>query len=262
MISQTILLGFEQDIYLPDEYASMYYFLSCISARRVELIANMDSHFSTRITQLSKSSSSTSSTTATLESIAEDHAHITSLLHTAHATYHLSTAFSRFYTLLLYLQVLPIPPRPFSTEDLRYELRMKPFLTLQPAEVPPFSELKDILQPFGPYATPTAEFRVAVTDPGSAAWKEVEDALRQAKEEWARVKKLGAGAARAKGVESAWGKDVQAVLASCIALGVAVAGVKSAVTEGKEDSLKIKVPAMGVGKRYSEGWVVPGVERG
>jgi hypothetical protein len=56
-----------------------------------------------------------------------------------------------------------------------------------------------------------------------------------------------------------WTKDVQSALASCIALGVAIAGVKSAVTkktEGFELGAKVEVPESGAGKRYAEGWVV------
>jgi hypothetical protein len=60
-------------------------------------------------------------------------------------------------------------------------------------------------------------------------------------------------------VETAWAKDVQSVLASCIALGVAVAGVKDAAMkkgERNELGVKIEVPESGAGKRYAEGWVI------
>ncbi|KAH7117610.1 amino-acid N-acetyltransferase-like protein subunit Mak10 [Dendryphion nanum] len=272
MMSQTLLLGFEQDIYLPDEYASMYYFLSCISARRAELLSTMSTHFSTRIMQI-QSDPSISATT--IEDVAKDHAHITYLLHESHAIFHLSTALSRFYTLLLYTKLLPIPNRPFSSEKLRYELRMKPFLTLQPPEVPPFEDMMAVVQPYGAYDSASATFKSATAKDSGSAWKEIDTALRRAREEWAVVKRLGAGDARARGVEGAWGRDVQGVLASCVALGVAVVGVREGmrgggvganIGEGEEwkevgRRIKVEIPVMVTGKRYAEGWVVPRVSK-
>lgn len=153
-----------------------------------------------------------------------------------------------------------MPNRPFSTEQLRYELRMKPFLGLQPPEAPPFADFKTHTQPYSDVNAPDAAFQHDVKDPASGLWSELDAHLRNAKEAFGDLKKIGARAARAGGVSGAWGKGVQSALASCVALGVAVAGVKAAAGKRgeKEEGLgvSVEIPEAGTGKRYAEGWVV------
>jgi hypothetical protein len=254
MIEKIILLGFEQDIYLPDEFAGMYLFLSLIATRRKELLKKIEAHYITRGTQLLRSRRLREA-----QDLDDATPYIDSLLAEAEGTASLSLALAQFYIILLYLGLLPIPKRPFSTEELRYELRMKPFLSLQPPEVPPFEDFKAHTQPYGPYTSPSPTFHVESRDSHSELWTEIDASLKNAKEAFAEYKKLGARAAKTEGVEKAWAKDVQSALASCIALGVAVAGVKDAVMKrGDKDRLavKVQVPESGVGKRYAEGWVV------
>ncbi|KAF2855203.1 amino-acid N-acetyltransferas-like protein subunit Mak10 [Plenodomus tracheiphilus IPT5] len=259
MIERVIHMGFEQDIYLPDEYGGMYLFLSLIATRRKELLKRVEGFHNTHRTYLL----STRDFHAVQEIDEEHSPYLQALLAEAEATASLSLALAHFYTTLLYLHLLPLPHRPFSTESLRYELRMKPFLTLQPPEAPPYEEFKTHTQPYGPFTSPDPVFHTDVRDADSGLWREIDAQLKNAKEAYAEVKRLGAGAARAQGVQSAWGKGVQSALASCIALGVAVAGVKSAVAgEGKDVEreqgfgIRIEIPEAGVGKRYAEGWVV------
>ena len=60
-------------------------------------------------------------------------------------------------------------------------------------------------------------------------------------------------------MEKAWNAEVQSALASCIALGVASAGIKDAVKKaGGFERLRIRaeIPDSGAKKRYAEGWVV------
>jgi hypothetical protein len=242
MVEKILLHGFEQDI------------LSLIATRRKELLKRIEAHHLTRASQLL-----TSRNLREAQEIEDASPHLDSLLAEAEGIASLSLALARFYIVLLYLGALPMPKRPFSTEELRYELRMKPFLSLQPPEVPPFEDFREHTQPYGPYDSPNATFATEMRDPDSGLWTEIDNNLKAAKEAFAEVKKLGARAAKAEGVEKVWTKDVQSALASCIALGVAIAGVKSAVTkktEGFELGAKVEVPESGAGKRYAEGWVV------
>jgi hypothetical protein len=255
MVEKILLLGFEQEIYLADEFAGMYLFLSLIATRRKELLKRIEAHHLTRASQLL-----TSRNLREAQDIDDASPYLDSLLAEAEGIASLSLALARFYIVLLYLGALPVPKRPFSTEELRYELRMKPFLSLQPPEVPPFEDFKDHTQPYGPYDSPNATFTTEMRDPTSGLWTEIDNNLKAAKEAFAEVKKLGARAAKAEGVEKVWTKDVQSALASCIALGVAIAGVKSAVMKNSEGyglgGAKVEVPESGAGKRYAEGWVV------
>ncbi|KAH7073635.1 amino-acid N-acetyltransferas-like protein subunit Mak10 [Paraphoma chrysanthemicola] len=261
MVEQILLLGFEQDVFLPDEYAGMYLFLSLIATRRKELLEKTEQHYLTRSTQLLSTRHFRDA-----RDIEEQTPYLDSLLADASGTAALSLALARFYIILLYLHLLPAPKRPFSTEALRYELRMKPFLALQPPEVPPFDDFKTHTQPYGPYDSPKPAFEEDLHDARSEMWMELEASLKLAKESFAQGKKLGASAARAEGVKAAWAREGQGRVASCVALGIAVAGVKDAVGRMKEGGgdgstkgrlgIKLEVPESGCGKRYADGWIV------
>jgi hypothetical protein len=254
MVERILLLGFEQDVYLPDEFAGTYLFLSLITTRRKDLLLSIQTYYSTRAAQLRAARQPRDA-----HAVDASSAYLASLVAEGEGIAALSLALARFYMILLYLAALPMPARPFATEQLRYEVRMKPFLGLDPPEVPPFADFQTHTQPFGAYTSPEPEFWTQVKDGKAEVWSEIEYCLKSAKEAFAEVKKLGARAAKAEGVESAWGKDVQSALASCVALGVAVAGVKEAVGKMGEDrrlGVKVEVPESGGGKRYAEGWVV------
>jgi hypothetical protein len=252
MIEKVILLGFEQDIYLPDEFSGMYLFLSLIVTRRRELLSRIIQHHHKRHTQLLQARRLRDAA-----AVAETSPYLDSLAAEASGTAALSLALARFYMLASYLHLLPVPARPFSTEELRYEVRMKPFLAVQPPEVPPFADFKAHTQPYGPYESPDEGFALDVRNETSDLWQEVDGNVKVAKEAFAELKKLGAGAARSEGVKEAWGKEVQSLLASCIALGVASAGVKDAVGKSEDlGVLGIKAEVPGVEKRYAGGWVV------
>src|SRR5690242_13967534 len=257
MIEKVILLGFEQDIYLPDEFSGMYLFLSLIVTRRRELLARIQTHHTVRHTSLLgerklRLAADVAATAPYLDSLAAE----------ATGTAALSLALARFYTIATYCALLPAPARPFSSEALRYELRMKPFLGVQPPEVPPFEDFKAHTQPYGAYAAPDPGFGVDVRNEGSELWAEVDGNVKAAREAFAELKRLGASAARCVGVEAAWGREVQSLLASCVALGVAAAGVRDAVRRGGEQGdvrrlgVRAEIPESGRKKRYAEGWVV------
>jgi hypothetical protein len=251
MIEKIILLSFEQEVYLPDEYAAMYLFLHLISSRRHELLK--------RITAYHASLPPNPHDNPPIATFAP---HLASLSASASGTANLALALARFYTISLYLHLLPLPPRPFSSPALRYELRMKPFLGIQPPEVPDYADFAAHTQPYGAYDAPDAQLYTDLRTADAELWTEIDGALKAAREAFTEVKRLGAKAAKAQGVEAAWVADVQSALASCVAAGVAVAGAKSAVAEfkGEEEEeavrLKVEVPPAGAGKRYAEGWVI------
>ncbi|KAF2129061.1 amino-acid N-acetyltransferas-like protein subunit Mak10 [Dothidotthia symphoricarpi CBS 119687] len=256
MIEKILLLGFEQEIYLPDEFAGMYLFLSLIATRRKELLKRVEIHYLTRSEQLLQARRLRET-----QDVEDATPYLDSLFVEAGGIASLSLALARFYMVLLYLGLLPTPKRPFSTEELRYELRMKPFHMLQPPEVPAFDDFQTHTQPYGAFSSPASTFYSDLQDAKSDVWSEIDTSLKAAKGAFAEMKKLGAKAAKAEGVEKAWVKEVQSALASCIALGVAVAGVKNAVLKkdiaaGEDMGIKVEVPEAGTGKRYAEGWVV------
>jgi hypothetical protein len=234
----------------------MYHFLSVVAGKRRDVLQRCTDFCSLRSTQLLKARPPQAHD---LQEVEDMRPSIEAELQYARGVSELATALFAFYNILLYLRLIPCPNRPFSTEALRYELRMKPFLALQPIEVPPFEEFHGAVQPYGPYTSPHPPLYTDLRNADSPLWTVIDTALKNAKDAFARVKKLGAAASRASGVEQAWTKDINGLLASCVALGVAIAGVKRAsgeVKDGEKVDVGVEIPKAGEGKRYAEGWVV------
>jgi hypothetical protein len=248
MVEQVVLLGFEQDIYLPDEYAALYTFLADIATRRKAFLETVLNHLLQKLEHHTRARER-----AAARDVEEQVEYVTAVSKRVEGTLHLSAALAGFYTVALYLGLIAVPKRPFSSEAMRYELRMKPFLALSPPLVQPFEEFAAQVHPYGAYDAPSGEFWRDVRDGESGLWKSIDEHVRGAKVAFAGVKKGGAGVVRAGGVAEAWERDVKGLGASCVAVGVAVAGVKSAVGEL---GIRIEVPEMESGKRYAEGWVV------
>ena len=257
MVEKIIVLGFEQDIYLPDEFPGMYHFLSIIAYRRQRQLQKCEDHADQRRLQFAQSSrwneaQETAQSTSFIDSEKQQASGINAF----------AKALRDFYTIASYLQLLPCPNRPFSTEPLRYELRMKPFLGLQPLEVPSFEEFQDDIQPYGPYAEPEAAFFDDLKNGESELWTDIDAAIKTAKNAFGQTKKYGAGNSKAGGVAQAWEKEIQGLLASCIALSLAVTGLKRAaqkIEAGQKATVTLELPEANQRKRYVEGWVVPKV---
>jgi hypothetical protein len=221
-------------------------YLSLLSSARSSLLSLILSHLHLR---LSDSQSRHYPTTDLTRSITL----LTSLLHECRGTEALSSALSSHYIFASYLHLLPLTATksPFHNPQLRYELRMKPFLGITAPEIPSFEEFEEAMHPFGPYEKPSIHFL--------AVWKEflagVEESVKIAKGEFANLKKIGAEGCGSGGLEESWGKNISSVLASCIATGIAVAAVKTAGVEKGGSGLKLEI--LEPGKRYHDWWVVP-----
>jgi hypothetical protein len=170
----------------------------------------------------------------------------------------LSSALFSLYTYLSYTHKIPNPAlnSPFFSERERYELRMKPFLTITGMGVPAFEEYIDAVQPWGPFTSPSVN--LALIAP--AFFAGIDGMVKEARVAFAEMRKLGPVAARAEGVEGWWGKNVGALLASCVASGVAVAGVRGVVAKGGESGMSMESPECG--KRYHDWWVIPKISSG
>lgn len=110
----------------------------------------------------------------------------------------LAHSLSTLWVHLHYLQCVPTPEQPYNDPSLRYELRMKPFLSVIDPEVIPYASMSELLRPNGEYGQ-------AWTDPdfyaNLAVWQDRND---QAGASFAQLRRLGAAAAQSQGVEDAW----------------------------------------------------------
>ncbi len=159
----------------------------------------------------------------------------------------------QLYTTLHRLSLLSIPTRPYSTDALRYALRMKPFLHIALPELLPHSHFQQL---------------VNAPDESIAHLLDAADsAIKQARRDWDALGKLSKEAARCRGCETEWRANVKDVLRACIAAGIAVSAIRKGVVGAlsgiaKEElnlsrRLKVEIPIAGA--RYHDWWVVPKV---
>ncbi|KAK4101848.1 Mak10-domain-containing protein, partial [Parathielavia hyrcaniae] len=152
LMEWTVQLGFELDIYQPDELAGMYWYLSYLSRTRAQHLERIK-FFTTHRLETTTSTTTTTTTTTTPPPTAQQtrskaYLHLATL--EATTTHHLATALSTLYTVLARLGVL-LPttttttnPRSsnhshsYSTDALRYQVRMKPFAAIGLPELPSY----------------------------------------------------------------------------------------------------------------------------
>ncbi|KAF2432306.1 Mak10-domain-containing protein [Tothia fuscella] len=238
-----VQLGFELDIYLPDELAGMYWYLSLLAQSQASVLKLILPTLHQRVIRPQGSTTQVHTTISYLESrLAE-----------MNATKSLADALFSLYTYLRYLNKIPDPASnsPFYNAQQRYELRMKPFLDVTGATVPPFAEYSESITLFGPYSSPTVNIRSITPEYLS----NIDTLVKEAKAGFASVKKMGVKAAMCEGVEGWWMKNVNSVLASCVAAGIAVSAVRGRVERSEEEVMGVEV--LEPGKRYHDWWVVP-----
>ncbi|KAK8212625.1 amino-acid N-acetyltransferase-like protein subunit Mak10 [Phyllosticta capitalensis] len=239
-----VQLGFEQDIYLPDEYAGMYFWLSTISSERANLLQRILSSIREQhATVLDNPSTAPPSLLSTITAIE-------SALYTSRATAALAEALSDIYQLLLYLRAVPLPTRPFGSAALRFELRMKPFLGIDTPQLPLPDKFEEEIQPFGPWnwwdapasadAAPasqhdSSEDNVEGEEEASTAnngltrplsdicgllSSDIAELKLDAKTHFKAAKALGPSAARAESAAQCWEREHAASMLACVRVGL------------------------------------------
>jgi len=135
-----IEMGFELEVYLPDEMGLTYQFLSHISSIQQRHITTMISTHRLHLSHLEpfqslkiKELQTSISTLQTLSSL--------SLLKTS-----LTSSLAKRYSLLYISNLIPVPAHQLSTPTLRHELRLKPFLKIGTPSLPSADELSSQLQ--------------------------------------------------------------------------------------------------------------------
>ncbi|KAL9097683.1 MAG: hypothetical protein Q9165_000009 [Trypethelium subeluteriae] len=240
-----VQLGFEQDIYLPDELAGMYKLIISIFP---PIVLSRISTFLKRNQDLAYESRDGDHISQVQRSLD----HNTALIEEGAGTFYLSTALGMLYAVLNALYLIPLPPRPFSNAALRYELRMKPFLGLSIPPIIPLEEFQERCQ-------------VVLRKPKDfeSRLQSIDSAVREAKKQFASLQKRTSEEVRVIGVEESWNKGwVSSCLMACIATGLAVATLQKVQTAHCRSKIVdltslVGVNIPGVEERYHEWWIVP-----
>jgi hypothetical protein len=159
---------------------------------------------------------------------------------------------------MTHLNLIPTTLPPYSTPELRYTLRMKPFNSVSVPAVPSYEEYITSISPFlNLSTTPSPAIDRLKMERLNTLLDSADLAAKIARKEWETVTKASVEAARCNGCEKEWRAGQKDVLRSVIALSIAVAVVKKWVAEGrKEGGLKVEIG----GKGYHDWWVVPRIK--
>ncbi|CRK20837.1 hypothetical protein BN1708_017824, partial [Verticillium longisporum] len=156
----------------------------------------------------------------------------------------MADAMSCLHTALHRLGLLRPQPRPYSTDELRYETRMKPFAVISHPALPTFAEFTaGTRQP----ETSTADL-LRLAERGLAGSKKALEA----------VGRLSEAEAFSVGSHARWLPGVKGALKSCIATGLAVSVLQKALDRaGEGGDLKLRAEVPTPDKAYHEWWLVP-----
>ena len=233
IMTWAVQLGFETEIYLPDELGKMYWYLMQLSRQRSQLIGDIDEYTSLRKQHTQEKNTAAECLTAIqwYQSL-YDYATITTLL---------SLALWKLYTLLAHTNIIIPPKRDFAKSQLLYEARMKPFLSVVNDSVPRHQDFEDAgLQ----------------TDSIESTCKDIDGSLKAAKSLLAGLKKLTPEQGRFVGTEDEWKKEIKQLETTCVAIAVATSQLLMASGKYGQDKLE-GVMECRPEKRYHDWWVVP-----
>jgi hypothetical protein len=131
----------------------------------------------------------------------------------------LAGAMIALFTALSRLDLLKKPPQPFSSDALRYEVRMKPFFTIGCPEVVPFEDFQSLASS---QEIETSELLEMASESATDARKNFD-----------QLCKLDARTARAVLCEERYRTSMREMMRSCIGVGVATAVLSKALQEGR-----------------------------
>jgi hypothetical protein len=232
-----VQLGFELEVYSTDELAGMYWYLRHLTRTRMRHLERIRGFTMRRLKAATGRSKKT--TPQTELGFVRALSYINYSMLEATAIHGFADALTCLYTVLDRKNLLNRPPRPYSNEALRYELRMKPFLGI-------------VLPEFLPYDT----FHIEVTQPEECTADLLEyaaEATMQARKDFELLSKLDSKTASCLGSEEAWTQNIKDSMKACIMASLQINTVKKAL----KGETTIKVETENRAKGYHDWWVVP-----
>jgi hypothetical protein len=239
-----VQMGFELEMYQPDELATMYWYVQYLSRTRVRHLERIRTFVSRNISTRNSQDQGMGAA-GRLECMNALAFNSLSTLE-ASAKSAFADALSCLFTVLNRLGLLTKLPRPYSDDQMRYEVRMKPFLTIGLPELIPLPELTNLVKQPNDTTMDLLNFAAEST----AAAKRALEALA----------KLNVEQAFSHGSHDSWVKDVKDALKACIFTNITIAAVKKEVeTVGENGKVELKVEIPQPSTRYHVWWIVPKV---
>lgn len=245
-----VQLGFELEVYQPDELAGMYWYLSYLARIRAGHVERIKAFAVQTLNELRARSTLTEAQEKQVAHVTRSLSFLRATLLEAAVTWELADALSSIYTLLYdRLNLLSPPPRPYSTDELRYEIRMRPFIPIELPELPTFAEFaRSVKQEDKP------DVALLIT---------AESAVVGAKKGYEVLTKFSDKEAFTAQCHGRWLQTTRGGFKSAIQAGLAVSTLKR-VVDGKEKGepikVDVKVPHPEDKGTHHEWWIVPTIK--
>ncbi|KAI1099097.1 Mak10-domain-containing protein [Jackrogersella minutella] len=253
-----VQLGFELEIYQTDELAGMYWYLNYLAKTRAQHGDRIKSFTMRSLNEARYGVAGSSDQQLPQYTPAKERDYMTSLAYLrvtmldAACTWEFADGLCCLYTALQRLNLVAVPQRPYSSDTLRYDLRMKPFRSIALPPLPTFDEFtRATLQP----ETTTYDLL-----------KYAESAVGGARKGYEALSKMSETQAFSANTHDRWVGNIKNCLRAAIAAGVAVSTLQRAFERagGKESGsvpqlgLRVEMPEVGEkGKGYHDWWIVP-----
>ncbi|KAH8203255.1 hypothetical protein TruAng_002553 [Truncatella angustata] len=243
-----VQLGFELSTYQVDELAGMYWYLNYVAKTRAQ---HGDRIKTFVMRSMFEARSSKSYSAAKEEKYMKSMSYIRVTMLDAACTWEFADGLCCLYTVLQRLGLIRAPPRPYSDDLLRYEVRMKPFVNIGLPQLPSFDDFtKATQQP----DTSIAELL-----------KYADNAVGGAKKGYEALSKMQEQNTFSVGCHDRWLTNIKNCQKATIFAGIAVTALQKAIEKlgdgediaGEKLGLKVEMPEEGNG--YHDWWIVPKV---
>ena len=251
ILKLTIQMGFDQTVYAPHEMAGMYWYLSNICDIHLGHLERVSHFVSAKDTEVKRGSMDRD---AKEKAVFECRGALDRLYRQYAWTKATQLLASTLHAIFVVLQRSGVFVRQgplYSSDALRHEIRMKPFLSLSIPEVPTaddFTKQADLPE------LSTAELLTqAITMSAAAkkAWEEI------AKTTWNALPKQDK---EPSVIDEKWNNDVKGSLKAAISAGLCVLALRPVVNNKKWRATVVKeakLPDHGENGRWHRWWVVP-----
>lgn len=243
IMTETISLGFETDIYLDYEMGGMYWYLAQLSIGKRKLLQHIESFLVDRMSELVN----TRNVRASGECITSQD-WIRCLREEVEVSFLLSETLSDLYALLSHTGLIKPASRPFAQAQLVHEARMKPYVAVTD---PPLPTLQDF--------TASQTISRSLTD----AVAKIESRVQTIKAHLTTLNAFSPQAGKFVGTEAQWKVQIKQLVTTSVAIFVGASLLKRTLwtgdgAESLREKLEVSIPSPG--KRYHDWWVVPQIK--
>ncbi|KAF2478792.1 Mak10 subunit, NatC N-terminal acetyltransferase-domain-containing protein [Neohortaea acidophila] len=245
----TVQLGFETEIYLPDELSKMYWYLSALCTYRNLVIESMLRALLERKRRVRGGSRDAADCVASQQLLM-------SLLDASKVTESLAAALWKFYYLLGQTGIIKSPKREFAKPDLLHEARMKSYLNVPAGfvtiDLPPADGYESAVEALEQHQTGSHSMK-------TTTFQAIDEDLKAAKSSLAALKKYTPEQGGYVGTEAEWKKEIKQIETTCVAVAVGLSTLKR-LGEKYGDGQRLGLQGLvecALERKYHVWWVIP-----